>query len=147
MNNIRTTQSYAYITLLIFLLSSLLPFFAVYNFSSYGDIAEKEYISKEISSIFGSKILICTSEGFKWVSQEDLQNGSEKPTPHPKYKCAACYVSTNSIKYLSDFKYAEIYLEEIYTKISYDLNYGYVVSNIANHLNNPTRAPPSFIIA
>ena len=70
------------LTLFAFLLNALLPFFATYELPQEGDVP----------SIFGDKILLCTAEGFTWVSRSDLQK-QEHPQPHPDYECALCYVT------------------------------------------------------
>lgn len=75
-----------------FLAHTLTPFFAVYNLSAV--TAE----TKQLASLFGEKILICTGDGFKWVSLADLQNGKENPKPHPDYKCPLCYVASHGLK-------------------------------------------------
>lgn len=73
-----------------FLMNAMLPFFAVYNPpASYED----EQNIKQMSSLFGEKILICTEAGFRLVSWNDLINGKEKPKPHPNIKCPLCYIA------------------------------------------------------
>jgi len=82
----------ARITLLAFLLNVILPFLAVYN------VPTADALAKQASSSFGEKVLICTLTGFKWVTWEDLQNGSEEHAPHPDYKCALCYLAAHGLK-------------------------------------------------
>jgi hypothetical protein len=89
---------YKYVTcvvLLAFLLNLALPFLAVYNVK-----AEHSY-AKQMSEMFGEKVLICTATGFKWVTWQDLQNGKEDQTPHPDYKCALCYLAAHGLKYVT----------------------------------------------
>lgn len=95
----RRTAGFTYVarmTALAFLLNVLLPFFAVYNVSRAE--AAEPYPPSALSAMFGEKLLICTADGFKWVNAADLQNGKETPTPHPEFKCAACYVAAHGIK-------------------------------------------------
>ena len=83
------------LTMLAFIANVFVPFFAVYNIPS-AQAAEKS----ELSSFFGDKILICTSDGFKWVTWEELQNEeNEHPDPNQKhYECPLCYVSAHGVK-------------------------------------------------
>lgn len=78
----RFLSLFAGLTLLV---GTLVPFFATYQIPSAN--------AKHAASIFGEKILLCTSEGFRLVSWEDLQNGKEKHKPHQDYQCGACYVA------------------------------------------------------
>ena len=82
----------ARIALFAFLLNALLPFFAVY------DVPAHQSAAKEISSLFGDKVLICSGDGFKWVKWEDLQSGKEQHTPPSHYKCPLCYVAAHGMK-------------------------------------------------
>ena len=80
------------------LLNALLPFYAVYDSRA---LAAKLTAAAETQSLFSfpdDKILICTSEGFKWVTQDDLQNGGEQPAQHPLIKCPLCYLAVFGVK-------------------------------------------------
>ena len=80
------------------LLNALLPFYAVYD---SGALAAKLTAAAETQNVFAfpdDKILICTSEGFKWVTQEALQNGAEQPAQHPRIKCPLCYLAVFGTK-------------------------------------------------
>ncbi len=89
-----------HITLIAFLLNVMLPFFAVYN-------VEHPSLAKEMASLFGEKILICTGDGFKWVKLADLESGKEKHNPS-HYKCPLCYIAAHAFKYL--FMLASLFL-------------------------------------
>lgn len=86
----KISRHIARITLLAFLCNVFLPFFAVY------DIASHQAFAKEMSSLFGEKLLICTGDGFKWVKWDDLPQGKEKHAP--SYQCALCYLAAHSLK-------------------------------------------------
>lgn len=83
------------LTTLAFVLNVFLPFFAVYAVPS-AQAAEPG----ALSSILGEKILICASDGFKWVTWEELQqDGGNHPEPGKKhYECPLCYVSAHGLK-------------------------------------------------
>jgi hypothetical protein len=80
------------IALAAFLMNVIVPFFATYNIT--GNVTNV----KEVSSVFGDKIFICTGDGFKLVKLADLQSGEEVPKSHSGYKCALCYVAAHSLK-------------------------------------------------
>lgn len=83
---------FSLLLLIAFAANALVPFFAVYNLPT--DNTE----AKQLSSVFGEQILICTGDGFKWVNLADLQSGKEQPNPHPDYKCPLCYVASHGLK-------------------------------------------------
>jgi len=99
------TRPIAYIAFLAFLMNVMVPFFAVYNVQ---DTQNNHGTAKEMASLFGEKILICTGDGFKWVKLADLESGKEKPKPHPDYKCPLCYIAAHAFKYL--FLLAAVFL-------------------------------------
>ncbi len=82
MNTIRNIRYLSAITLIAFLFNAMLPFFAVYDL----DNAKASELSDP-----SQKILICTGEGFKWISLEDLQSGKESPKQNKDLKCPLCY--------------------------------------------------------
>lgn len=75
-------------TLLAFLFSAVVPFFAVY------DLPQAQASQAELASLFGEKILICSDRGFEWVSVADLQQGKHIPKTDSHLKCALCYVAS-----------------------------------------------------
>ena len=81
------------ITLMAFVMSVFLPFFAVYSIPSANAAQQNNQ-----SSVFGDKILICTKNGFKWVSVEDLGDEEHDPESSNHLKCAVCYVSAHGVK-------------------------------------------------
>ena len=84
--------------LLAFLVHSLIPFYAVYNLPQISDETSTE-APEELASFFGDKILICTSDGFQWVTWDELKNRKHAPEPHSDYECALCYASANGLKH------------------------------------------------
>jgi hypothetical protein len=76
--------------LLAFVLSSLLPFFAVYSMPSAATVK---------ASLFSDRILICTEDGFRWITRSEASR--QKPhTPNNHYQCALCFVAAHGLKHL-----------------------------------------------
>lgn len=134
----RNIRHIARITLLAFLLNAVLPFFAVY------DVPTHQAFAKEMSSLFGEKVLICTGEGFKWVKWEDLQSGKEKHNPDSHYKCPLCYLAAHGLK--------DIITPDTMTLASVENGEsgiaGYDYRPAAFYLRSSlhNRAPPSFLL-
>lgn len=129
------------ITLLAFLMNVMLPFFAVYDVQQAMAAEAKKSSTEEMSSVFGKKILICTSDGFKLVSIEDLQDGKEQPTPHPEYKCALCYVAAHGTKHIVPDQEVVLAYQQSIQYISYSFVNDAVISGISTR-GFLTRAPP-----
>lgn len=72
--------------LIAFVFNALLPFFAVYQAPAAG---------AAFSSVFGDKVLLCTGDGFKLVSANELADQKKTPDSHKKYQCALCFVSAH----------------------------------------------------
>lgn len=84
----------SFLTILAFVINAFVPFFAVYNIAA-AQAAEQSDIQS-----FDEKILICTADGFKWVTWEELQQEeTDHQTPDQKhYECPLCYVSAHGLK-------------------------------------------------
>lgn len=124
MNKAEYIKHISIVTAIAFLFNTMLPFLAIYDLSQL----QASENSQAISPLLGNKVLICTSEGFKWVELKDLRDSAEepgeKPEPHPQVKCALCYLSINGIKftapdaavapvYIPNFKYVTSYAPDI----------------------------------
>lgn len=127
---------YLLVTLLAFVISAILPFFAVYNLPATGEQSAK------LSSVFGEKILICTAEGFKLVKVADVESGKEKPIPHPQFKCPVCYVSAHGIKNTAPVQIAQLNYQPTIQIVQFLPNHGFILKRNVFLNNNPTRAPP-----
>lgn len=79
-----TQRRLAFFLVLALLVQALLPFAATYH------VAERN------TSIFGDKVLLCTAEGFRWVSWEELQQQETAPESHGQYQCGACYLAAHN---------------------------------------------------
>ncbi|MHC8441790.1 MAG: hypothetical protein ACYYK0_06360 [Candidatus Eutrophobiaceae bacterium] len=97
MKKAKNSRHIAFLAMFAFLMNVMLPFFALYGVPQ-AMAAQSESPLDGMAALFGGKMLICTSDGYVWVDLADFQNGKELPQPHPKYECALCYVSANSLK-------------------------------------------------
>lgn len=80
------------VTLYAFIFSVLTPFFATYNTAAAANVD-----AKEMSSLFGDKVLICSSGGFKFVTWEELAAGKHHDE-NQEFKCPLCYVAVHGVK-------------------------------------------------
>ncbi|MFW0777651.1 MAG: hypothetical protein ACN2B6_08035 [Rickettsiales bacterium] len=68
--------------------NTLLPFFAFY---------QGQTEPSQLAKLFGDKVLICTSDGFQWVSWEDLKSGKIPVEQHKQFFCPACVIAASPI--------------------------------------------------
>ena len=96
-------------------------------------------------SMFGDKILICTSTGFKYVSIEDFRNGSLPDQKNALPHCSLCII--NSLL-AHNFIPAVITSDLPQLGVVLTLRYRDVTQNISRHYaanNSYSRAPPYFL--
>jgi len=93
----RATAYFTRLVLIAFLLNLALPFMAFYPASQTISTAPQS----ELTSLLGERMLICTANGFEWVSWAELEQHSAPDSPHPQYQCSACYVTANSYQFAS----------------------------------------------
>lgn len=75
------------------LLQFTLPFHAVYA-------APISQTQAERSALLGDKLLLCTADGFKWVSWADLQEAEHEPAEHQNFECALCFAHSHFGKHI-----------------------------------------------
>lgn len=84
-------------TVASFLVQLLLPFFA-----SYGVSAAHAAEAAANPAVFGERVLICTRDGFQWVSWEALANDEEtRNNQHRNLQCPTCYVQAHGMHMLT----------------------------------------------
>lgn len=132
--------------LLAFAMNVMLPFFAVYDVNQAFVSKQEARSESQLASLFDGKVLICTANGFEWVSLKDLQSGKQTPAPHPKYECALCYVAANSIKFTLPERVADTTYRELSQSIAYAITGPdtWHVRHLAGAYSS--RAPPLFIV-
>ncbi|MGE0754720.1 MAG: hypothetical protein AB7L92_06130 [Alphaproteobacteria bacterium] len=88
MKNTALIRRCSMVLLLAFLMQCILPFFAVYDISAQA--------AGNTLAVNG-KVLICSAEGFKWVSLSDLQDAPQQEH-QSAYKCGVCYLAAHGTK-------------------------------------------------
>jgi len=79
----KTKRSIAWSVTLALVFNLLLPFFASYGIG-LAQASEQ--------NPFGNKVLLCTSEGYKWVSLENLPGQAPAPDSSKHYECPLCFL-------------------------------------------------------
>ena len=81
-------QLFHFTLLIACLLQFTLPFHAVYA-------APVDKAQAEEAAIFGEKFLLCTADGFKWVSWTEMEEAEHEPVEHQDYECALCFAQSH----------------------------------------------------
>jgi hypothetical protein len=132
----RYRQFTGLLSLAALLLQLTLPFFAVYSLPAPAQ-------AEQLSKLFGGKILICTEQGFRFVSADEL--AEQQPTPHPQLKCALCYLPAEIDGDIADSQSGpSLSLAQKYAKdrITHVLQSSTLRQGKAEYPPAPTRAPP-----
>ena len=122
------------VTLVAFIINATVPFFETYNSSL------NTPKTKEISSVFSEKILICTSDGFRWVSLEDWDGNSSQE--HPDYECALCYLSSKDGDYITSSLYRVKPISLYKSKSHFITSSDRTAYKLFQYIS-PSRGPPS----
>ena len=101
----------------------------------------EQVADQELASLLGDKILICTSEGFKWVSWEDVQSGKEQPKPHTQFQCALCYLAAHGVGYFLISQPFDFHFNRPVAFFDHPASGADLLEQFA-YLNFRTRAPP-----
>lgn len=96
---------YAALVLIAFAMNALLPSFGVLNSAS-----------EQIAST--NMVLICASDGMKWISWNDLQSGKEQPEIQHSLKLPAIASATQTLKEFANLQVEEISFVTIAYKFS-----------------------------
>jgi hypothetical protein len=121
-----------------FLVNVTLPYFVGYIAPQ---ATSEQSADQELASLLGDKILICTSEGFKWVSWEDVQSGKEQPKPHTQFQCALCYMAAYGAGSFLVSQSFDFVLNSSVGSFDYPITGADLVEQFA-YSNFRTRAPP-----
>jgi len=124
-------------TLVVFIANITVPFFYSNHFTQ-----ASAAIDSQNNTIETKKVLICTTEGFKWI---DLETANNSSTNHSSKKdtntCPSCYIASKVISDLSDFNRVSIILPNQIQNINY-YEFDHQVYHQVNQLSSYSRAPP-----
>ena len=92
-------SSLSFLALVALLLNATSPFFVLTSLpQAFASQALSQSAAQGVASQFGGKILICTADGFRWVTWDELQNGEEQPEPQSHQHCILCFVAPLAVK-------------------------------------------------
>ncbi len=97
MGNSGSIRSILSVMLLAFFLNALLPFLSFHSIGSAtaGPSVEDSAVPG-IDLLYANQILICTPEGYKWVSKFEFQNSTSSGPSSVENHCPLCSLSFNS---------------------------------------------------
>lgn len=142
MKKIATSRSVAFLTFMVFFMNALLPFFAVYPSPAQAQ-ESSGFVSGTDSA--NDKILICTSQGYKWVSLKDFQGGKHQPTEKKHVECGLCFISAHGLNHLLSSSGDIFSLTPAQAKGVYHTDYTDVTIRKLVALGHFTRAPPFLV--
>ncbi len=89
-------KHYSLMMALVLMLNALLPF-AVSSANTETPVVKP--VSQQVSAEqpFDGMVLICTSEGYKWVHFS--ANDAQSPSHQPSYDCGLCYLAAHDMAY------------------------------------------------
>ena len=124
-------------TLIVFIANITVPFFYSNHFTQ-----ANAAIDSQNHTIETTRVLICTTEGFKWV---DLETANNSSTNHSSKKdtntCPSCYIASKVISDLSDPNEVSVILPDQIQNINY-YELDHQVYHQVNKLSSYSRAPP-----
>ena len=124
----------AFILIATVAFNTLLPFFAFY---------QGQTEPSQLAKLFGDKVLICTSDGFQWVSWEDLKSGKVPVKQHKQFFCPLCLIAASPIsKILALGALVFVISRQLLTLLRFAPT-ACMASQTAWSLSH-SRAPPSF---
>lgn len=129
-------------TLMIFFMNTLLPFFAVYPLKvqeSTGGFTSAKAPAP------GGKILICTSQGYKWITLKELEDEENKPGREKHYECALCFISAHGLNNVLIGSFTPFAPPVYVNKATYRENRSDNVIRKLAALGHFTRAPPLLV--
>ena len=125
------------VILFAFVSNITVPFFYSNHFTQ-----ANAAIDSQNHTIETTRVLICTTEGFKWV---DLETANNSSTNHSSKKdtntCPSCYIASKVISDLSDPNKVSVILPDQIQNINY-YELDHQVYHQVNQLSSYSRAPP-----
>ena len=91
-------KSVSGILVLAFLLNAILPFTSFYTMpAAQAAIAQTDQSVDGIEYLYADRILICTPEGYKWVTQAELKDEKLSDPSAFLNHCPLCSLSSNPL--------------------------------------------------
>ncbi|MFT7144916.1 MAG: hypothetical protein ACI9TY_000580 [Alphaproteobacteria bacterium] len=138
MKRIFNSRTGIFIALFAFMTNVALPLFLLLTPLQFNSDDSEQ----QIASVFGDRILVCTTSGLRWVSLNKSQSENDPQTPHTQYKCALCYIEDNDLEFAfyaqKDFSFSG---NVQYSPIAVNKD---VATNLYSTHAFSTRAPPYF---
>ena len=123
-------------TLVVFIANITVPFFYSNHFTQ-----ASAAIDSQNNTIETKKVLICTTEGSKWVEVETSQNTTNHSSNKNSNQCPSCYILAKVISNSFDSNVSSlIYTDSI--QDSFNIEYEDQVYHQINLLSSHSRAPP-----
>ncbi len=104
MNQVIAQKRFTLVMLIALLMNLVLPVFTVYELSRFLPFVEPSTTQQqdtfsltELKNQQSESILLCTVEGFKWVTVAELAVNPRSES-HSYYECALCYLTAHDAK-------------------------------------------------
>ena len=129
-------KNFLAITLIAFIANVTVPFFYSNHFSQASAAVETK--NQGVETV---RVLICTTEGSKWVEVETSQNTTNHSSNKNSNQCPSCYILAKVISNSFDSNVSSlIYTDSI--QDSFNIEYEDQVYHHINLLSSHSRAPP-----
>lgn len=126
------------VILFAFIANITVPFFYSNHFSQ----ANAATINNQNHTIETTRVLICTTEGFKWADLETANNSSTNQSSKKNTNtCPSCYIASKIISDLSDLNKVSVILPDQIQNINY-YELDHQVYHQTSQLSSYSRAPP-----
>ncbi len=137
--------------LLAVLLGNLLPFFGSGNLGAQArqTIAAIEASDKaeETADLLGEKVLICTANGFKWVTWKELAEQGQVPQRHQIPQCPLCVLYAATAALTGAERIATPLYQPVMRQLGFVTLAAALPAITSTNVRHLTRAPPAFSIA
>ncbi len=141
MKKLMHTKFISYTAVLAFVLNTFLPVWVAYASPDH-ELKNVNELSQ--TTFFEDKILICTTQGFKWVSLADLEEQNNTPSSQHRFKCPLCYLPVHTVDTAIIQSQEPINYAHSLHLIQYVTSDSDTVHDDRFYRHRHNRAPPSF---
>lgn len=124
-------KAFTFFLSIMICVAALMPFFAHYGVGE-----------ASASNLFGDKILICSSEGYKWIDASELDDEDVANSQNGGQKCPICSAHANNIHPTSASPYVLANPVEYSLKSFVEIND--LQGSLVKYRPFASRAPPQF---